>query len=109
MKEVAVAEAGTAVMDKDAADLVVDEIIERIKAFDAAIEANQILAIDGLSVDGAPCDKITPESRVKVINHQTRQAYEVEIDTIIQTPLKDLILALETGEFMKCFGITRIN
>lgn len=30
---------------------IVDMIMDRLKAFDAAIEANEILEIDGLSVD----------------------------------------------------------
>lgn len=97
------------VMDAGVADLVANEIMERLKAFDAAIEANKILEIDGLAIDGTPCDEITRESRVKVLNHKSELAYEVEIDTIIQTPLEDLMAALITGELVKCYGITRIN
>ncbi len=82
--------------------------MERLKAFDAAIDASEVLEIDGLSIDGQPCNEITQESRVKVINHRSEMAYEVEIDTIISTPLDDLVNALETGEFVKLYGVTRI-
>lgn len=87
---------------------VVDIVMERLKAFDEAITENEILEIDGLSINGEACDKITQESKIKVLNHRTEIAYEVEIDTIVQTPLKDLMAALITGELVKCYGITRI-
>jgi hypothetical protein len=95
-------------LEEGSAELVVKEIMDRLKAFDAAIEASEILEIDGLAINGQACEKISQESRVKVLNHYTEAAYEVEIDTIIQTPTKALILALETGIFVKCHGITRI-
>ncbi|MDN3515339.1 MAG: anaerobic ribonucleoside-triphosphate reductase [Candidatus Brocadia sp.] len=87
---------------------IVDMIMERLKAFDAAIGASEVLEIDGLAIDGQPCNEITQESKIKVINHRTEAAYEVEVDTIIRTPLDDLILALETGDFVRCYGVTRI-
>lgn len=102
-------ENAAAVMDKDVADLVVHEIMERLKAFDEVIATHAYLEIDGLSIDGQACDKVTQESKIKVLNHKTEAAYEIDINTIIQTPLRDLIRALETGDFVKCFGITRIN
>ena len=87
---------------------VVNMIVERLKAFDAAITAHAYLEIDGLAIDGKACDKVTQESKIKVLNHKTETAYEVEIDTIIQTPLDDLIVAIETGIFTRVFGVTRI-
>lgn len=89
-------------------EMVVDMIKEKLKAFDAAIEANEILEIDGLSVNGTPCGEITQASKIKVLNHSTKIAYEVKIDTIIRTPLKDLVCALISGEFVKLHGVTRI-
>lgn len=81
----------------------------KIAAFDAAIEeTNGELEIDGVSRDGAGCDEITVDSKIKVLNHQTKDAYEVEIDTIVRTPLKELLLALKTGELIHLFGVTRI-
>lgn len=97
-----------AVIEAGVADLVVNEIMERLKAFDEAIEKNEILEIDGLAINGQACDTITQESKVKVLNHKTELAYEVEIDTIIRTPLRAIILALETGELIRVHGVTRI-
>lgn len=86
----------------------VDMIVERLKAFDEAIEAHKILEIDGLAINGEPCDRVTQESRIKVINHVLEAAFEVEVDAIIKTPLDDLLLALETGIFIRVNGVTRI-
>lgn len=80
----------------------------KITAFDTAIAETSELEIDGVSLDGTACEKITTESKIKVLNHQTKDAYEVEIDTIVRTPLKDLILALKTGELIRLQGVTRI-
>lgn len=80
----------------------------KITAFDMAIAETSELEIDGISLDDNACEKITMESKIKVVNHQTKDAYEVEIDTIVRTPLKDLILALKTGELIRLQGVTRI-
>lgn len=84
-------------------------ICRRLELFADAIEArNDILEIDGVSIDGVGCPEISSQSRIKVINHKTEQAVEVEIDTIIKTPLEILIPALITGETQKLYGVTRI-
>lgn len=80
----------------------------KITAFDVAIAETSELEIDGISLDGKACDVITIGSKIKVLNHQTKDAYEVEIDTIVRTPLKDMILALKTGELIRLQGVTRI-
>lgn len=80
----------------------------KISAFDTAIAETSELEIDGVSLNGKACEKITMESKVKVLNHQTKEAYEVEIDTIVRTPLKNFILALKTGELIRLRGVTRI-
>lgn len=80
----------------------------KITAFDVAIAETSELEIDGVSLDGKACEKIVIDSRIKVLNHQTKDAYEVEIDSIVRTPLKDLILALKTGELIRLHGVTRI-
>ncbi len=87
---------------------VVDLIMERLKAFDAAIADNRILQIDGLAVDGKPCDTVTAESRIKVLNHNMGEAFEVSVDAIVRQPLEDLVRALETGLFHRLHGVTRI-
>ncbi len=89
-------------------DKVARLIEDRLGAFENAIKESEMLEIDGLSLEGERCDETDVKCRIKVINHHNKQAYEVEIDSITRTPLKDLICALETGEFVKCFGITRI-
>ena len=80
----------------------------KITAFDVAIAETSELEIDGVSLDGVACEEITQGSKIKILNHQTEYAYEVEIDTIVRTPLKDLILALKTGELIHLHGVTRI-
>jgi len=77
--------------------------------FCRAIEKRKdILEIDGVSVDGVGCTEITDKSRIKVLNHKSEQAMEVEIDTIVKTPLNILIPALITGETQRLYGVTRI-
>lgn len=80
----------------------------KITSFDVAIAETGELEIDGVSLDGRACEEITMDSRIKVLNHQTKDAYEVEIDTIVRTPLKDIILALKTGDMIHLHGVTRI-
>lgn len=91
------------------ADVIGERVRVRLEAFADAIELNKdILAIDGLSIDGAPCKEVTAKSRVKVLNHKLKDAVEVEIDTIITTPLEYLIPVLVTGECITLYGVTRI-
>lgn len=90
-----------------------DRIRERIKCrlelFVNAIELNNdVLEIDGLSIGGEPCREVSDASRIKILNHKTQNAVEVEIDTVVRTPLELLISALITGECIKLYGVTRI-
>ena len=87
---------------------VADMILDRLMAFDKAIGESDILEVDGLCIDNKPHDVVVHDSRIKVINHEKESAVEVEIETILKTPLADLIMALETLKFVKCYGITRI-
>lgn len=100
-------------IDPDVAKKMDETIQERIKcrleAFVGAVEGcKDTLEIDGLSIDGEPCKEVTDKSRIKILNHKMQAAMEVEIDTIIKTPLKYLIPALLTGEYIKLDGVTRI-
>lgn len=77
----------------------VGELLEkRIELFADMCNLSGIVEIDG----------VTDEGKLKVLNHSNQNAYEVEIDTIVKTPIKDLMLALETGVHTRCFGISRI-
>lgn len=87
---------------------VAKRIVCKLQAFDQAIENHVFLKIDGISIDNKPCVEVTKESRIKVVNGITEEAYEIEVDTIVRTPLKDLILALETGILLRLSGVTRI-
>lgn len=69
----------------------------RITQFEDMVSVNE-----GLEIDGVEDDKI------KVINHKNQGAYLVSVDTIVKTPLHDIVKALETGEFIKLHGVTRI-
>jgi hypothetical protein len=108
----------TAVVEKDVGaglkpartgnDEVVGMIMQKLTEFDKAIAESEILEIDGLSVDNKPCTELTQESRIKVLNHNMGDAFEVSVDAIVRQPLKDLVLALETGLFHRLHGVTRI-
>lgn len=104
-----------AVTEETAADsgivdhnVIVQTIMERLTAFDKAIAESKILQIDGICINSKPCAEVTDKSRIKVLNSSQQAAYEVEVDTIIRTPLDDLMLALEAGVLVRLQGITRI-
>ena len=95
--------------EAEALDAKVKKHIEcKLIAFDTAIAESNELEIDGVSLDGKAIKDVTQGSKIKVLNHQTKDAYEVDIDSIVRTPLKDLILALKTGELIRLHGVTRI-
>ena len=87
---------------------IVKHILCKLTAFDAAIKASKLLEIDGLAIGGLACEETTKESKIKVLNSHNEAAYEVSVDAIVRQPLQDLILALETGLFMRLHGVTRI-
>lgn len=89
-------------------DRIVKQIMCKLTAFDKAIEESKILEIDGLAIAGKPCDEVTQESKIKVLNNDLQTACEVSVDAIVRQPLNDLILALETGLFYRLQGVTRI-
>jgi hypothetical protein len=89
-------------------DRVVKHIMCKLTAFDKAIAESKILEIDGLAVDNRPCEEVTPDSRIKVLNHNMGEAFEVSVDAIVRQPLEGLIRALETGLFTRLHGVTRI-
>ncbi len=90
------------------ADRIVKHIMCKLAAFDAAIKASKLLEIDGVAIDGKACAETTRESKIKVLNSHNEAAYEVSVDAIVRQPMQDLILALETGVFMRLHGVTRI-
>lgn len=93
----------------DTQDRIVKHIMCKLTAFDAAVKASKLLEIDGLAIeDGTACDKVTQEAQIKILNNHNEAAYMVSVDTIVRQPLKDLILALETGLFTRLHGVTRI-
>lgn len=83
---------------KNETDIIKSEIEKKLETFDDTVKLSGIIEIDGVSENG----------NIKIINHQNKEAYEIEIDTIIKTPFKDLMLALETGVHIRLFGVTRI-
>ena len=92
----------------NSSDRVVKHIMCKLTAFDAAVKASKLLEIDGVAIDGKACAETTKESKIKVLNSHNEAAYEVSVDAIVRQPLKELILALETGLFMRLHGVTRI-
>lgn len=96
-------------MAKQMDETIQERIRCRLELFAYSIEQNkELLEIDGLSIDGEPCQEVTEKSRIKVLNHKTQDAVEVEIDTVVKTPLEILIPALVSGEYIKLYGVTRI-
>lgn len=72
----------------------------KLMSFDAAIAANENLEIDG--IDGNT-------DKIKVINHGNKSAFNVPLKTIMQTPTRDLIKALDEGVFEgRVYGVSRI-
>lgn len=87
-----------AVCERPETDVVKSEIEKKLEIFDDMCRLSGIVEIDG----------VTEEGKIKILNHSNQQAYEVEIDTIVRTPIRDLLLALETGVHVRLFGVTRI-
>lgn len=88
----------SAVCEKTEIDIVKSEIEKKLELFDDMVKLSGIIDIDG----------VTENDKIKIINHSNKEAYEVDIETIIKTPIKDLMLALETGVHIRLFGVTRI-
>lgn len=87
-----------AVLEKNETDVVKSEIEKKLELFDDMVKLSGIIEIDGVTEGG----------NIKVINHSNKQAYVVGIDTIIKTPIKDLMLALETGIHINLYQVSRI-
>ena len=95
--------AAVAVMERPCCEAVEAEEVKsllekKLETFEDMCNLSGIVEIDG----------ITDEGKIKVLNHSSREAYEIDVDTIVKTPIKDLMLALETGVHIRLFGITRI-
>lgn len=88
----------SAVCEKTEIDIVKSEIEKKLEIFDDMCRLSGIIEIDGVTENG----------NIKIINHSNQEAYEVEINTIIKTPVKDLMLALETGVHINLYQISRI-
>lgn len=96
----------------------VKQIIEdRLKCFDAAIDASAVLDIAGrfykgeeIPVGGGkqPSTITAQEDCFKIINHDLESAVLVSVDSVIRTPTKCLVEALESGVTTKLHGVTRI-
>lgn len=86
------------VADRNDTDIVKDALECRIDDFTLLCNSSSVVEIDGVTDDG----------NIKVINHTNKEAYEVSVETIIRTPLKDVMRALETGVHVRLFGVTRI-
>ena len=101
-------QSGTKSERQTESDRIVKHIMCKLTAFDVAVKASKLLEIDGVAINGQACDETTKESKIKVLNSHNEAAYEVSVDAIVRQPLQDLILALETGLFMRLHGVTRI-
>ncbi len=73
-------------------------IEEKLGLFDSMCKLSGIIDIDG----------VTDEGKIKILNHNLEAGFEVEVETVLKTPIKDLMLALETGIHTRLFGVSRI-
>lgn len=76
---------------------------EKLAIFDETIDKHDFLDIAG-DIEGD-----NPEKHlIKVVNHNTEEAYTISIDTIVRQRIGSIVRALETGITTRLFGITRI-
>lgn len=103
---------------------IAEAIANKLKKFDLAITDSGILAIKTYipSVEECPEERerialldpklslmLKPEdSGFKVDNNTLKASYLVPVEVILKTPLRHLILALESGTFERLQGVTRI-
>ena|SRR4030042_253626 len=70
----------------------------KLMEFDERIAAHPDLEIDG-----------EENGEVKVLNHDSKSAFNVPLKTIMQTPARDLVKALDEGVFEgRVYGVSRI-
>lgn len=70
----------------------------KLMEFDEKIAAHPDLEIDG-----------EENGEIKVLNHDSKSAFNVPLKTIMQTPTRDLVKALDEGVFEgRVYGVTRI-
>lgn len=70
----------------------------KLMEFDERIAAHPDLEIDG-----------EENGEIKILNHDSKSAFNVPLKTIMQTPTRDLIKALDEGVFEgRVYGVTRI-
>lgn len=84
------------------------ELERKLIALDQTMKAHPRLEIDSDYEEGGQC-------YLKILKHPAPDnssikgvAYGVPLETIKETPTEELIEALETGVFVKLYGVTRI-
>ena len=80
-----------------------DLVCEKLEAFDAAIGASENLEIDGIMQGNEEQGEC-----LKIINHETKNAFAMSIDAIIEQPLEAVMEALKSEIFVRLQGVTRI-
>lgn len=81
-----------------AEQICVEKLLEdKISEAVTAIEQTEDLTIDGITANG-----------IKVINEKLKGAFDVSMDAIVFTPVKDLVEALRTGIMEHVYSVTRI-
>ena len=70
----------------------------KLMEFDEKIAAHPDLEIDG-----------EENGEIKILNHDSKSAFNVPLKTIMQTPVRDLVKALDEGVFEgRVYGVSRI-
>lgn len=96
---------------KNQEETVAGLIERRLESFVEAVEDTGYLEFDGFVVDSntnKPCNEMTKDSCIKVLNHSREISFTVSTDAIIRTPVEDLVNALTTGKIINLHGVTRI-
>lgn len=80
-----------------------------IEAFVDAAQASEILEVDGTIYKGEKYKDVVYENdAIKILNHNLKTAYVLDVEAILDYTVAGIIEALETGVTEKLYSVTRI-
>ncbi len=86
-----------------------EAIENKLNQFVSEVNAEEILEVDGVLYKG-DIHKGVPveEDSIKVLHHIKKTAYLVSVKSVLEGNRNVIIEAIESGEFNKVYGVTRI-
>lgn len=86
-----------------------EAIENKLNQFVSEVNAEEILEVDGVLAKGE-VNKGVPveEDSIKVLHHVKKLAYLVSVKSMLEGDTNVIIEAIESGEFNKVYGVTRI-